>query len=404
MNNNHNIPALSGNTSPIPNFAYSDWLLDLSRRYRVSQVRAAVSVNVEMLTFYWNLGADIVRMEADQPWGSKFLEHLSFDMQTAIPGAKGFSVTNLDYIRRFFKLYAARPIAPQPEGQITPQPEGEYYSDFLQRFPNVCQLLFSVPWGHHKSIMDKFRTDQGAAMFYVRKVAENSWSRSMLEHWIGASLHLREGNAVTNFDTRPEIAPDGDLSSELLKDPYDFSFLTLTDRYHEQELKDALIANIEKYMLEIGEGFCFKGREIPLIAGENERPLDMLFYNDVKRFYLVVEVKVRKFQPADVGQTNAYIAAVNHQLRHPGDGTTVGLIICREKDRVTAQYALEGVTTPIGIADYCLEKFLPADFVSDLPQVEDIESTLNRTLNWNQLQPSLALQQEFDYARQTLSC
>jgi len=178
----------------------------------------------------------------------------------------------------------------------------------------------------------------------------------------------------------PEIASDSDLANELLKDPYDFSFLSLTERYHEQELKDALVGNIEKYMLELGQGFCFKRREYPLEMGSEVRPPDMLFYNDEKRFYLVVEVKVRKFEPGDVGQTNAYVSAVNHQLRKPGDGPTVGLIICKEKDRITAKYALEGVTTPIGIADYALERFLPADFVSDLPEVESIEEDQTRRL------------------------
>ena len=202
----------------------------------------------------------------------------------------------------------------------------------------------------------------------------------MLEHWIGTNLHLREGRAVTNFDALAEIDGGSDLANELLKDPYDFSFLAITERYREQELKDALVANIEKYMLELGQGFCFKGREYPLDMGGEVRPPDMLFYNDDKRFYLVVEVKVTKFEPSHVGQTNAYVAAVNHQLRKPGDGPTIGLIICKEKDRVTAKYSLEGVMTPIGIADYALEKFLPADFVSELPGIEAIESDQTRRL------------------------
>lgn len=202
----------------------------------------------------------------------------------------------------------------------------------------------------------------------------------MLEHWISTNLHLREGRAVTNFNTLPEIAADSDLANEMLKDPYDFSFLALTERYHEQELKDALIGNIERYMLELGQGFCFKGREIDMDMGDEVRPLDMLFYNDIKRCYLVIEVKVRKFAPADVGQINAYMSAVNHRFRQNGDGPTIGLIICKEKDRITAQYALEDVNKPIGIADYALEKFVPPDFISDLPTVEDIETDQTRRL------------------------
>ena len=281
-----------------------------------------------------------------------------------------------------------RPIVPQAGEQlkeqlapIVPQAGEQLPVEAYQlRFPNVAKLLLSVPWGHHKVIIDKFKGKQNDALFYVRKIVENGWSRSMLEHWIGTNLHLREGRAVTNFDVLADIEGGSDLANELLKDPYDFSFLTMTEKYREQELKDALVANIEKYMLELGQGFCFKGREYPLDMGSEVRPPDMLFYNDDKRFYLVVEVKVTKFEPSHVGQTNAYVAAVNHQLRKPGDGPTIGLIICKEKDRVTAKYSLEGVSTPIGIADYALEKFLPADFASDLPDVEAIESDQTRRL------------------------
>ena len=370
---------------------YFEWLHELASRYRASQIKAAIAVNSEMLKFYWSLGADIVRMESDQPWGSKFMQHLSEDIRREIPNAGCFSSGNLYYMRWFFELYCMRPILPQLGGKlkggkerlapIVPQAGEQLPVEAYQlRFPNVAKLLLSVPWGHHKVIIDKFKGKQNDALFYVRKIVENGWSRSMLEHWIGTNLHLREGRAVTNFDVLADIEGGSDLANELLKDPYDFSFLTMTEKYREQELKDALVANIEKYMLELGQGFCFKGREYPLDMGSEVRPPDMLFYNDDKRFYLVVEVKVTKFEPSHVGQTNAYVAAVNHQLRKPGDGPTIGLIICKEKDRVTAKYSLEGVSTPIGIADYALEKFLPADFASDLPDVEAIESDQTRRL------------------------
>ena len=376
-------------TSATP--GYLEWLHGLASRYRASQIKAATAVNSEMLKFYWSLGSDIVRMEPNQPWGSKFMQHLSADIRRELPGAGCFSCGNLYYMRWFFELYCMRPILPQLGGKlkgrdeqlapIVPQVGEQLPVEAYQlRFPNVAKMLLSVPWGHHKVIIDKFKGQQNDALFYVRKIVENGWSRSMLEHWIGTNLHLREGRAVTNFDALAEIDGGSDLANELLKDPYDFSFLAITERYREQELKDALVANIEKYMLELGQGFCFKGREYPLDMGGEVRPPDMLFYNDDQRFYLVVEVKVTKFEPSHVGQTNAYVAAVNHQLRKPGDGPTIGLIICKEKDRVTAKYSLEGVMTPIGIADYALEKFLPADFVSELPGIEAIESDQTRRL------------------------
>ena len=370
---------------------YTEWLQGLSRRYRSSQVKAAVAVNTEMLKFYWALGADIVRMESTQPWGSKFMQHLSDDLRREIPDGGCFSRINLYYMKWFYELYCTRQIVPQAGEQfddkggerleIVPQVgEQSPVEAYQNRFPRVSRLLLSVPWGHHKVIIDHFKSEQEKALFYVQHTVENGWSRSMLEHWISTNLHLREGRAVTNFNTLPEIAADSDLANEMLKDPYDFSFLALTERYHEQELKDALIGNIERYMLELGQGFCFKGREIDMDMGDEVRPLDMLFYNDIKRCYLVIEVKVRKFAPADVGQINAYMSAVNHRFRQNGDGPTIGLIICKEKDRITAQYALEDVNKPIGIADYALEKFVPPDFISDLPTVEDIETDQTRRL------------------------
>lgn len=384
---------------------YQSWLVQQKQNYRASQIKAAIAVNSEMLQFYWQLGSDIVGMEADQQWGSKFISRLSEDLRREIPNAKCFSATNLEYVRRFFKLYAHVSFLPQVGGKsetsaraIPPQVGGEmvqgvskqlYFEDFGTRFPNVLRLILSVPWGHHKVLIDKFWGKRDVALFYVQRIVENGWSRSMLEHWIDTNLHLREGRAVTNFSSVPEIAADSDLANELLKDPYDFSFLSLTERYREQELKDALIGNIEKYMLELGQGFCFKGREIDMDMGDEVRPMDMLFYNDVKRCYLVIEVKVRKFRPADVGQINAYMSAVNRRFRKDGDGPTIGLIICKEKDRITAQYALEDVNKPIGIADYALERFVSPDFISDLPTVDEIETDQTRRLQILLAHPSM---------------
>ncbi len=373
--------------------AYAEWLASVARRYRSSQIKAALAVNSEMILFYWSLGADICRMEGKQPWGSKFMQRLGADLRREMPGAGCFSRINLYYMCWFHKLYCSPSDVPQvgehshmddgaaSEAAFVPQ-VGEQMdvAAFRHTFPNVANLLLSVPWGHHKILIDKFRNDRDTALFYVRRTMENGWSRSVLSHWIGTNLHLREGRADTNFDRVPAIAGDSDLSRDLLKDPYDFSFLEMDERYREAELKKALVANIEHYLLELGEGFCFKGREVNLRMGDEVRALDMLFYNDEHRFYLVVEVKVRKFDPMDVGQINAYMSAVNHQFRKSDDGPTVGLIICREKDRVTARYALEDVNKPIGVAEYALEKFMPESFRSELPTIEEIEADQTRRL------------------------
>ena len=372
---------------------YSEWIGGIARRYRQSQIKAATAVNVEMLKFYWTLGADIVRLEKDQPWGSKFMQRVSADLKAWMPEAKCFSVRNLQYMRLFVELYGTREIAQQPVAQLA---SGEFTQQvvaqisavgsrttelrqFEQDFPNVSRMLFAVPWGHHVHIMDKFKEDQRVALFYVRKTVENGWSRAMLENNIASNLHLRQGMSETNFDLAL-TDPDSDLAKETLKDPYDFSFIAMDEKYREEELKTELIKNIEQFLQELGKGFSYLGREYKLQVGDTQRAVDMLFYNVFERRYYVIEVKVRKFDPADIGQIGTYMVAVNHQLKRPDDQQTVGLIICREKDRVTVQYALESSALPIGVSDYVLERFIPADFKSQMPTIEEVEGELTRRM------------------------
>ena len=372
---------------------YKTWIGGIARRFKQSQIKAATAVNVEMLKFYWSLGADIVRLEKDQPWGSKFMQRVSADLKAWMPEAKCFSVRNLQYMRLFVELYGTRGIAQQPVAQLA---SGEFTQQvvaqisavgsrttelrqFEQDFPNVSRMLFAVPWGHHVHIMDKFKEDQRVALFYVRKTVENGWSRAMLENNIASNLHLRQGMSETNFDLAL-TDPDSDLAKETLKDPYDFSFIAMDEKYREEELKTELIKNIEQFLQELGKGFSYLGREYKLQIGETQRAVDMLFYNVFERRYYVIEVKARKFDPADIGQIGTYMVAVNRQLKQPGDQQTVGLIICREKDRVTVQYALESSSLPIGVSDYVLERFIPADFKSQMPTIEEVEGELTRRM------------------------
>ena len=351
---------------------YKTWIGGIARQYKQSQIKAATAVNVEMLKFYWSLGADIVRLEKNQPWGSKFMQRVSADLKTWMPEAKCFSPTNLKYMRRFFKLYCPAPIGQQVADRLPIQ-------QFEGSFPNVARLIFSVPWGHHMVLIDKFGDDQSVALFYVRKTVENGWSRAMLENNIASNLHLRQGNAETNFDLAL-TDPDSDLAKETLKDPYDFSFIAMDEKYREEELKTELIKNIEQFLQELGKGFSYLGREYKLQVGDTQRAVDMLFYNVIERRYYVIEVKVRRFDPADIGQIGTYMVAVNRQLKQPGDQQTVGLIICREKDRVTVQYALESSSLPIGVSDYVLERFIPTDFNSQMPTIEEVEGELTRRM------------------------
>lgn len=372
---------------------YNTWIGGIVRRFGQSRIKAATAVNVEMLKFYWSLGADIVRLERGQPWGSKFMNRISADLRAWMPEAKCFSVRNLQYMRLFVELYGTREIAQQPVAQLAGTGSTQQVAtqtgivsqhlarlgQFAQKFPNVSRILFAVPWGHHVHIMDKFRDNQGVALFYVRKTIENGWSRAMLDNNIASNLHLRQGTAETNFDIAL-IAPDSDLAKEMLKDPYDFSFLAMDEKYREEELKTELIKNIEQFLQELGRGFSYLGREYKLQVGETQRAVDMLFYNVIERRYYVIEVKVRKFDPSDVGQIGTYMVAVNRQLRQSSDQQTVGLIICREKDRVTVQYALESSALPIGVSDYVLERFIPADFKSQMPTIEEVEGELTHRM------------------------
>lgn len=373
---------------------YSDWLNGIASRYRQSQIKAAISVNAEMLKFYWSLGSDIIRMEKDQPWGSKFMQRLSADLKVSMPDASCFSRVNLYYRARFFKLYVppkiVQQVAEQLRSPFEPEQQGVaeivqqdaeqlLLTEFVKGYPKISDLIFSVPWGHHMVIIDKFGNDQNAALFYVRKTVENGWSRAILENNIASNLHLRQGQAETNFSITL-AAPDSDLAKELLKDPYDFSFIAMDEKYREVELKAELIRNIEQFLQELGRGFSYMGREFKLQVGDTKRAVDMLFYNVQERRYYVIEVKVKKFEPADIGQIGTYMVAVNRQLKRPDDQQTVGLVICREKDRVTVQYALESSSLPIGVSDYVLERFIPADFKSQLPTVEEVEGELTRRM------------------------
>ena len=377
---------------------YNIWIGGVARRYRQSQIKAAISVNVEMLKFYWSLGSDIARIEKNQPWGSKFMQRVSADLKSWMPEAKCFSKVNLYYMVRFFNLYAPMPIVQQVAEQsrttfdsdsaiVRQNAEQLALQSFMTTYPNVCQIVFSVPWGHHMVIMNKFSSDQRTALFYVRKTVENGWSRAVLENNIASNLHLRQGMSETNFDMALADS-ESDLAKETLKDPYDFSFLAMDEKYREEELKTELIKNIEQFLQELGKGFSYLGREYKLQVGETQRAVDMLFYNVLERRYYVIEVKVRKFDPADIGQIGTYMVAVNHQMKQPGDQQTVGLIICREKDRVTVQYALESSSLPIGISDYVLERFIPDDFKSQLLTIEDVESELTRRIEITEMRRS----------------
>ena len=358
---------------------YTQWVKELSLRYRRSQIKAAVKVNREMLFFYWELGRDIVEMKAESRWGSGFMKNLSRDLKEVNPGATCFSETNLLYIKNFYLLYQPYlSITPQLEEQFTQQVAEQFYRDAItpQLVEQIQNDLFSVPWGHHRFIIDKCKDNPQKALFYVHQTVENGWSRNMLLNFLDTNLYERQGKALTNFQrTLPEETSD--LAQELTKDPYDFAFTGITERYNERLLKDKLLGNITRFLVELGTGFAYVRKEYRLLVGEREQFIDLLFYNLNLSCYVVVEVKIGKFEFADVGQLGGYVVSCNHILRKEGrDNPTIGLLICKEKDRIQAQYALESSSQPIGISEYELEKFYPEKVEGTIPSIEEIEQKL----------------------------
>ena len=356
---------------------YKNWIAELSKRYRSAQIKAAIAVNKEMLKFYWELGKEIVERQDENKYGSGFFKQLSQDLKLENPDANCFSVKNLYYIRNFYLFYSK--IFPQVEGKsdkdiILAQPKANF-PQVGGNLQNIEKEIFNIPWKHHTLLIDKFSDTPQTALFYVKETIKHGWSRAVLDHMIDSGLHLRQGKAITNFtNTLPE--PTSELAQELTKDPYIFDFTNLTVPYRERELKNELLKNITNFLLELGEGFAFLGKEYRLKVGDSEQYIDLLFYHLKIRAYFVLEVKVTAFEPGFIGQLGTYVTAVNHILKSDIDNPTIGLLICKTKDDVLAQYSLEGYNLPIGVSQYQLEKFLPENFRSALPSIEEIESKL----------------------------
>lgn len=347
---------------------YSNWIQDISRRYRQSQIKASVRVNDEMLRFYWSLGKDIVDKQAENKWGSGFYNNLSKDLQAAIPDATGLSPRNIRYMKAFYELYS---------DAFLPQVAAEIEGDTIvpQVVAQLPEILGRVPWGQHRIILDKCKGDTDKALFFVKETISNGWSRALLLNFIDTDIYERQGKAISNFKlTLPD--EESDLAQEMTKDPYNFDFLALTKKYNERQLKDALVANITDFLLELGTGFSFVGKEYRLDVAGTELFIDLLFYNIRLHCYVVIEVKVGEFDPRDIGQISTYVTAVNHILKSDLDTPTIGLLVCKTKNNVLAQYAVETSAEPIGISEYELSNLLPEKVEGVLPTIEEIERSL----------------------------
>jgi predicted nuclease of restriction endonuclease-like (RecB) superfamily len=331
---------------------YKPFLEALKVRIQSSQIKAAVAVNKELITLYWEIGTSVYKKQLEDGWGAKTIEKLAKDLKSVFPGMKGFSLTNIKYMVQFAKTY--------PEFLISQQPVGQ------------------IPWGHNVLLMQKI----GAAeerLWYVAKTLEHGWSRDVLWNWIDGDLYNRQGKAITNFSNTLPV-PQSDLARQTLKDPYLFDFLELHADHNEKEVEQGLVDHVRKFLMELGSGFAFVGQQYPLEVSGKTYFIDLLLYNFKLRRFFVVEIKAKAFDPRDTGQTNFYLSAVDDMLKHPDDQPTIGLILCKNKDNIVAEYALRNLKSPIGVAGYETKIFesLPNDLKGSLPSIKEIEEELTK--------------------------
>jgi len=331
-----------------PPAGYAAWLTELKARIHTAQQRATLAVNRELVLLYWQIGRDILARQAEQGWGAKVIERLAEDLRLAFPEMKGFSPRNLKYMRAFAQAW--------PDEAI------------------VQEALAQLPWYHHLALLDKL-PDSETRRWYAAKAIEHNWSRNILVMQIETRLLERSGQAVSNFPmTLPK--PQSDLARESLKDPYRFDFLGLTDEAQEREIEAALVKHVTEFLLELGAGFAFVGRQVLLDVGGDEFFIDLLFYHLKLRCYVVIELKGGKFKPEHLGQLGFYMTAVDRQIKHEQDNPTIGLLLCKSKNKVVAEYALGDKTQPMGVAEYKLLESLPKELQTNLPSIEQIEREL----------------------------
>lgn len=335
--------------------SYSSFLQDIKTRIRESQIKAAISVNQELIKLHWWIGKEIAKRQEKEKWGSRVIEKLCKDLQTDFPGLKGFSRANVFYMRAFYNTYAN---VQQDAGQ-------------LETPPSFC---LNIPWWHNVILIDKVK-NLAEKEWYARKAVEHGWSRSVLEMWIESGLYQKQGKASNNFQ-KSLPPPYSDLAEQTLKDPYCFDFLTFTSKAREKEIEDGLMAHLQKFLLELGSGFAFVGRQVPIRVANEDYRLDLLFYHIKLRCYFLIELKSVKFKPEFAGQMNFYLAAIDDIMRNPGDNPTIGLILCKGKDRLVVEYALRNNLSPIGISNFetTLVESLPENLKNSLPSIEEIEA------------------------------
>lgn len=354
---------------------YPAFLEEIKASIRTAQVKTALAVNAGMLQLYWDIGRRIVEKQRQEGWGTKIIAHLAADLQNAFPALAGFSRANIYRMRAFYLAWSGQPpvvarsvrrlgrkIVAQPVGQSPPQP--------------LPQPVTQLPWGHNVILLEKLKNSD-TRLWYARAAVEHGWTRDILALQIETGLYRRQGKAVTNFD-RTLPAPQSDLAQQTLKDPYIFDFLTLGDAARERDMETQLIQHVVRFLVELGAGFAFVGRQVHMEVGGEDYYLDLLFYHTRLHCYVVIDLKVGTFKPEYAGKMNFYLSAVDDQLRQPDDKPTVGLLLCRTRNKLIAEYALRDVRKPIGVAAWRtrLTRALPKSLRPNLPAVETIEQEL----------------------------
>ncbi len=333
-----------------PLSGYSLLLLEIKERIRSARLRASFAVSRELVLLYWSIGTEILERQKSEGWGARVIERLAHDLQAEFPGVEGYSPRSLKYMRSFAEAWTDQSI--------------------------VQQVAALLPWGHHMVLLDRIK-DASVREWYLRAAVEYGWSRNILVLQIKSGLHEREGKALTNFQ-RALPPPDSDLAEQILKDPYNFDFLTLSKRAHEREVEKGLLIHLRDLLLELGRGFAFVGSQVPLeVAGETFY-LDLLFYHVRLHCYFVIELKTGDFKPEWAGKLNFYLSAVDEMMRSPQDGPTIGLLLCESHRSAIVEYTLRSIEKPIGVSSYRVTRELPEPIREEVPTVEDLQEVVNK--------------------------
>ena len=333
---------------------YIEWIDNIKSKIRTAQIKATLSANSELIKLYWDIGKDIFEKQEIQGWGNSIVENLSKDLKSEFPNTKGFSRRNLFYMKKFYNFYK-------------------------NDFEKVQQLVAQIPWGHNILIISKSQ-NINEAVFYLNETLENNWSRDILDMQIESDLYERKGKAITNFSqSLPQ--PNSDLANQSLKDPYLFDFLTLKKDADEKSIEEQLTKHITHFLLELGKGFAFIGRQYHLEIGKKDYYIDLLFYHTKLRCYVVIELKAKEFKAEYAGKLNFYLSAVDETLKTKEDNPTIGILLCKERNKIEAEYALRGMSQPIGVAEFKLSKAIPKDIKSELPTIEEIELATTKAIS-----------------------